>query len=413
MGFLDDIELPELPFTITRRGLIRAGAAGVAVAATVGVISHCNRSDDTTSDPVVVDERAANNILAEDSAYTEVDLSLPETNSWTLPVGTVLRPSEGTWVPALAASSSTIPVVKAAAFSTATGNLSDVVTTPVMGTEPNIAIYDVRCSDELYAWVEIDMLKRDWALYAQHFSDGGVSGSVTTLWQGDAEWDPPLFAVTGNMVIWQVMPAITGTKTREHSFCYVWHQGDRDAKAVVESPGRFAAPPAVSEGTVTLAPRVRADEGVFYGITAYSLRDDLATMVDQLVLPQSVRPFRAVRMGDLFAFSIEANYSSGGLLGRMGTYLGTGDGPFTTLVREPSAQVAGKNGVYIIKSRASYFVIDVNRETYSILAATNRCVDDGEYPASEGTCSNFVTFATVKDAQTGYPSAVTVRSFAL
>ena len=104
MGFLDDIELPELPFTITRRGLIRAGAAGVAVAATVGVISHCNRSDDTTSDPVVVDERAANNILAEDSASTEVDLSLPETNSWTLPVGTVLRPSEGTWVPALAAS---------------------------------------------------------------------------------------------------------------------------------------------------------------------------------------------------------------------------------------------------------------------------------------------------------------------
>ena len=162
-----------------------------------------------------------------------------------------------------------------------------------------------------------------------------------------------------------------------------------------------------------LFPRCGADEGVFYGITAYSLRDDLATMVDQLVLPQSVRPFRAVRMGDLFAFSIEANYSSGGLLGRMGTYLGTGDGPFTTLVREPSAQVAGKNGVYIIKSRASYFVIDVNRETYSILVATNRCVDYGEYPASEGTCSNFVTFATVKDAQTGYPSAVTVRSFAL
>ena len=161
------------------------------------------------------------------------------------------------------------------------------------------------------------------------------------------------------------------------------------------------------------APRVRAEEGVFYGITAYSLSDDMATVVDQLVLPQTVRPFRAVRMGDRFAFSIEANYSSGGLLGQMGTYIGTGDGPFVTLVREPSAQVVGKDGVYVIKSRASYFVIDVDRETYSILSATNRCVDYGEYPAREGTSSSFVTFATVKDGETGYPSAVSVRDFAL
>ena len=172
----------------------------------------------------------------------------------------------------------------------------------------------------------------------------------------------------------------------------------------MESPGRFATPPAVSGSTVTLAPRVRADEGQFYGITAYSLSDDLATVVDQLVLPQSVRPFRAVRMGNRFAFSIEANYSSGGLLGQMGTYIGAADGPFVTLVREPAAQVAGKDNVFIIKSRASYFVIDVDKETYSILSATNRCVDYGEFPACEGTVSDFVTFATVKDAKTGYPS---------
>ena len=88
-------------------------------------------------------------------------------------------------------------------------------------------------------------------------------------------------------------------------------------------------------------------------------------------------------------------------------------GRLLTVVREPAAQVAGKDNVFIIKSRASYFVIDVDKETYSILSATNRCVDYGEYPASEGTTSSFVTFATVKDAKTGYPSAVSVRNFAL
>ncbi|MDO4404125.1 MAG: Tat pathway signal protein [Atopobiaceae bacterium] len=362
---------------------------------------------------MVVDEKAQNNILDEENGYTEVDLSLAETATWELPAGTVLRPSLSSWVPALAAGSSAIPVVKATALSTDTGAFVDVLTSLVMGNEPNMAIYDVRCSDQVYAWIEIDMLKRNWALYAQRFADGAVSGQVSTLGEGDADWDPPLFAVVGDMVIWQVMPSITGTKTREHSFCYLWHMGDHDAQSVVESPGRFATPPAISDTTITLAPRVRADKGIFYGITAYNLNDNLATTVDQLVLPQAVRPFRAVYMGNRFAFSIEANYASGGLLGRMGTYIGQGDGPFISLVREPYAQVAGKDNLYIIKSRASYFVVDTDRQTYSILGATNRCVDYGEYPASEGVCSRFITFATVKDVKTGYPSTVTVRSFAL
>ena len=398
---------------ITRRGLFRAGAAGAATAVTIGLAAGCRHRGDEASDPVVVDERSATSVLAEDSPYSETEVAFQERGSWELAVGTVLRPAAGVWHAAIAPGSTAIPVVKAVAFSKSTGTLNDVVTTLISGDDPNMSIYDVRCSDDVYAWVEMDMLKRNWTLFAQRFSDGSVSGNVATLWQGDADWDPPLFAVRNDAVVWQVMPSLSGTKSREHSFCYLWHVGDRDAQAVVESPGRFAAPPAVSGSTLTLAPRVRADEGVYYGITAYAFKDDLATVVDQLVLPQSVRPFRAVRMGDSFAFSIEANYSSGGLLGQMGTYIGTSEGPFVTLAREPAAQVAGKGNRYIIKSRASYFVLDLAKETYSILGATNRCVDYGEFPASEGTTSDFLTFATVKDAKTGYPSTVAVRHFAL
>ncbi len=395
---------------LTRRGLFRGGAAATM---TIGMLAGCRHSGDDASDPVVVDERAADNILDEDEGYAEVDLSLEETARWTLPLGTVLRQAEGNWIPALTPGATALPMVKAAALSMSTGQLVDVVTNLVLGDEPNTAIYDARCSDKVYAWVEMDMLNRTWSLFAQQFSDGAVSGGVMTLSTGDGDWDPPHFAVAGDSVIWQVAPSLSGTRTKEHSFCYLWHIGDKDAQPVVDSPGRFATPPAVSGGTVTLSPRVRANEGVYYGITAYNLNDGMNTIVDQLVLPQSVRPFRAVRMGDRFAFSIEANYSSGGLLGQMGTYIGAGDGPFITLVREPAAQVSGKDDRFIVKSRASYFVIDVARETYSILAATNRCVDYGEYPASEGTTSSFVTFATVKDGSTGYASSATVRGFAL
>ncbi len=398
---------------ITRRGLVRATAAGAAAAVTIGLAAGCRHRGEETSDPVVVGDDAATSILAEDSPYTEADLDLTEQGTWSLGAGTVLREGAGTWLAALAPGDTAIPVIKAAAFSTESGELVDVVTSLTMGSDPNMSIFDVRCSDEVYAWVEMDLLTRAWALYAQRFSGGELSGTVSNLWKADGDWDPPLFAVAGDAVVWQVMPSIAGAKTKERSYCYLWHAGDRDAQAVVESPGRFAAPPAVSEDTVTLVPRVRADEGVYYGITAYSLRDDLETTVDQLVLPQGVRPFRAVRMGDVFAFSVEASYSSGGLLGSMGTYIGAGDGPFSALSREPFAQIAGAGDRFIVKSRTSYFVIDTAAQSYAILTATNRCVDYGEYPARTGTNADFVTFATVKDADTGYPSTVVVRDFAL
>ena len=188
--------------------------------------------------------------------------------------------------------------------------------------------------------------------------------------------------------------------------------GDANAQSVVESPGRFAIAPSVSGDLVILAPRVRADKGVYYGVTAYSLRDDLATVVDQLVLPQTVKPFYATRIGDKFVVSIEASYSSGGMFGTMGTYIGPSAGPFVSLAREPSANVAGKDDVFVIKSRTSYFVVDVKKSTYSILTAANRCVDYGEYPARVGESNDFVTFATVKSEASGYPDSVTVRSFA-
>jgi hypothetical protein len=162
---------------------------------------------------------------------------------------------------------------------------------------------------------------------------------------------------------------------------------------------------------VVLVPRVRADEGVYYGVTAYSLGDDLATVVDQLVLPQTIKPFYASYVGNRFAISIEASYSSGGMFGTMGSYIGPSTGPFVKLPREPSANIAGKDDRFIIKSRTSYFVVDVRKSTYAILTAANRCVDYGEFPLRVGESEDFVTFATVKDELSGYPASVTVRSF--
>ena len=396
--------------SITRRGLFKGLGVAAATGATIGVLPGCtNPEQSEVPEPMVVDSDRVINVLEE---YEEVDLSLSDREAWELPLGSVLHEATGTWIPVTQAGSSASPMVKGCALGLSDGKFNEVVSN-VRGDSHTEVVYDVRCSDEVYAWVELDILTHAWALYAARFNNGSLDGTPTTLWKGDQDYEPPGFVCAGNAVLWQVMPALSGNKTKEHSFCYLWKTGDQNAQAVVESPGRFAIAPSISNDLVILAPRVRADEGMFYGITAYSLNDNLATTVDQLVLPRTIRPFYATRIGDRFAVSIEANYSSGGMFGTMGTYIGTSEGPFVSLPREPSANVAGKDDTFIIKSRTSYFVVDIKKATYSILTAANRCVDYGEFPVRVGESNDFVTFATVKNEASGYPDLVVVRSFAL
>ena len=395
---------------LTRRSFFKTAAAGGALAAAVGVLSGCTHGpDEQDADPTVVDEDSAEDVL---TSFTEAELPLKEEASWTLPLGNVLRPTEGTWAPVITAGSSALPMVKASALSLSSGELLEVVSAP-LGAESTTVIYDVRCSDTVYAWVELDLVTRSWALYAAPFTAGQLSGETKMLWEGTADYDPAPFAVSGSRVIWQVQPSTSGSKTTESSRCYLWREGDADARAVVESPGRFATAPMVSGGDVILAPRVHADEGVFYGVTAYALSDDMATKVDQLVMPASVRPFRATRVGERFLVSVEASYSSGGLLSKMGTYMGTSSAGFSKLNREPSECGCGKGDVFVIKSNSSYLVLDLANRTYSTLVSMDRSVDYGEYPARAGECDQFVTFSTVKDPDTGYPASVAVRTFRL
>ena len=397
---------------ISRRSLFKAAAAGGAVAAAVSILPGCTHGQgEVDADPTVVDEDSAESVL--DSFEVSSDLAPAEESSWTLPLGSVLHPAEGTWIPVTSAGSSASPMVRAAALSLSSGQLVEVVSAP-LGPASTTVIYDARCSDDVYAWVELDLVSRAWALYASEFSDGQLSGDTKTLWEGTSDYDPAPFAVAGTRVIWQVQPSLSGSKTTESSFCYLWRAGDSDAKAVIESPGRFATRPSVSGGSAILVPRVTRDEaGTFYGVSAYSLSDDLARREDQLVMPAGVRPFRATRVGDRFLVSVEASYSSGGLLGQMGTYMGTPSMGFVRLGQEPSECGCGRGDKFVVKCNSFYYVMDLANKTYATISSVDRSVDYGEFPAREGECSLFVTFSTVKDPDTGYPASVVVRTFRL
>lgn len=422
-----------------------ATAGSVAMASVVlSNMSGCKKPSSDANSPTVVSEGSIKNIL---DSYKQVDFSYKEAGSWNLPLGCIVRPAQGEYCAVLAPGVTAAQPLKGAVFSTKTGALHDVVPKCATQTDASWVIYDARCSDNVYAWVELNFVSRAWVVYAQALSASGsapVSSGATAsaaatgaaqaaspatpssapaptatpaptkLWEANADYDPPQLACWQDYVFWQVSPSATGKKRRENSKAYLWKLQSDQAKVVIESPGRFAVEPAVSGSLLTVAPRVPAKSGVLYSIATYDFQNKLASAIDQLTLPAGVKPFYATRIGDKFVFSIEASYASGGQLGKMGTYIGGKNQGFIGLLREPAAAACGTEaGTYIIKSKASYFVVDTKQKTYAVLTASDRSLDYGEYPAREGTTDNFVTFSTIKDKGTGYPSAVVVRSFTL
>ena len=93
-----------MPKNISRRGFLRGTAATAAGAAAISVLSSCKGSDTTDeNDPIVVESGTATYVLGSgdiEGKYQEASegtgtASLAEAGSWNLPLGCVLRPSEG------------------------------------------------------------------------------------------------------------------------------------------------------------------------------------------------------------------------------------------------------------------------------------------------------------------------------
>lgn len=385
--------------------LLTTGAGLAAV-----TLSSCDsEKKESTGEPqVVTDSSAIVQVL--DGDYAAADSPYTAQSEWTLPLGTLLFHSGGSWAAAMFAPESSQHVNTLGCMSLSSGSYQTLRDTPTQGASWDF--FDVRGNDSVFAWVEIDYVSRDWVLLAQPFGEGALSDEPVELDKGSSDWEPPSFTVWDDGVIWQHMPLATGGKSSESSHCYLWRVGDAQGTEIMSSNGRFATSPRVSDGILTVTPRVHDDEGVYYGMTALDLTDGNNTQRDQLVLPQSVAPFEAVYINEQFAFSIEAAYDGAGSLGNMGTFIGREGGPYIYVRREPQAQIVGKGSRYLVKAQSSFFVIDTDAQTYATLRAPDRAIDYGDWPASEGLTDLFCSYATVRNDQ-GVPDHVTARVFAL
>ena len=395
---------------ITRRAFAKGAVATGAATVAAITLSGCQGSRGKSSDgePQVVTD--SSQVVSALDDYESADLGVTVSQTWTLPVGTVLFHCEGSYAAAMLAPESAVHPNTLGALALSSGALATLMEDPLGGRD--YAFHDVRCADGVFSWLEIRYDTCAWTLYGRALYAGALTGEAVKLDEGDSDWDPPMFTCTGSSVIWLKMPSTSGSKTAETSTCYLWTVGDDKGQGVWDSTGRFATHPRVSNGILTLTPRVRGDEGTYYGMTAIDLTDGSYSKLDQLVLPASVKPFDAVYTGTQFAFSIEASYDSAGSLGQMGTFIGREGGPYVYFGREPSAQVAYSGTRFLIKTQSAHYVVDTEAKQLQGISSPDRSLGVGDFPASEGAAASPLVFATIRDIQ-GIPTNVTARVLAL
>lgn len=407
--------------SVNRRDLLKGAGALGAIAAIAGgatAMSGCTQKDeDAVSQPLSI---SGENIIPVMDSFVETEENPPhmvQTANYNIAAGTILQPAEGYWSAALIQGAGANPLVKAGVFSLASGSLATVVEKPIDPTLSTV-IQEAHASEAAYSWLEVDTNSGAWSLYGAAFSAGRLTSSPVKLYSADGQWDAPQFAAAGNAIVFQVMPKTGGTQTRANSNAYLWRPGMTEPKQVLASQGRFAAPPSVSEGQAIFTPRVKQSQGTSYALSAYSIADDLATNTITLVLPSPIKPAAATMVGGRLAYTVDAAYDSAGVLGKLGTFVQTDAGNTNTtqnfyfINREPYAAPTGNDSVLVVKNRASYLVFVLPEKIYGNLYATNRAVDYGEYPLRTGNASDFATYSSVKDVDTGRPVSVNVRVFA-
>ncbi|MDO5044159.1 MAG: hypothetical protein Q4E22_02525 [Coriobacteriia bacterium] len=393
------------PLTISRRQAL-VGAGSVMFAASAAGMFACSKTPEAP-DLLVQDSLISDDNFIDMMAYEAVDVDAMLENTYHLPLGSVLFATSENYGAVLSQNDVAVPISQIGLLNLKSGDYSVIHKTPT--SAQGYEFMDVRTSDDLMVWTELNFHTSEWALFAQNHNAGQALGEITKLDQGDKNTLIPNFAVWRHQVYWQRMPNPNGDHKTQDSILFMWSINDANAKEIWRSSGHFATPPTLSKDFLVITPRVLNQQGTHYGVTGINCVSN--KMFDQFVLPKSVKPSTATYLDGNFAISNEASYGFGGLLGSMGTFLGRGGKQFLACTREPYATAVQTGNRICIKNRGSMLIFNPQNESFYRLPATNNSMEWGDFPAAEGLCNKLFVYATTKDPQTGLPAEVTVRSF--
>ena len=374
-------------------GVIGAGVLGATLGAPE--IECAYAEENVTSLQVSPDEIISQ---VDDCEKAEPENMVSLVGSFELPFGTLVWANNDSYAACLFPTETSKPITKAGALFLGSGNYS-VLLEDAVGAAQGFDIYDVRLSDQGIIWTEANIFSNVWHIYTATFDGNGI-GEAIKVDEGDSDWETPTIAAIGSNAYWQVLPHLSGNKLDQVSELRRAAFG-RDSKNVVfTSHGRMCSPIYPSSDRLVITPRTETD-AIHHRLTC--LDGATGETKDTLVLPSSMRPLEAGWGKNGFFFCFDGGYSHGGGIANMGTYtpqdyFGQGDYIKKTWfwwTKSPTAPPCWCGDFFVVKSTTNVCGVDLATKTYFVIATESGSDTYGDYLASTGMNSNFVTYANI------------------
>ena len=321
--------------------------------------------------------------------------------SFELPYGTLLWTNNDSVAACLLPTEETArPLTQVALLYLGSGERVTVLEEAV-GQQEGYDIYDVRASEQGVVWTEANILDGVWRIYSASLSEGAL-GSPTLLDEGYAnDWETPSIAAVGMNAFWQVLPALGGEYTASDSLLKRSRFGSGGTSdTVYASTGRMSTPLYPTADGIVITPRTNGSS-VNHQLTL--IEADSGAVIDKTVLPTAMKPLEAGYGANGFTFSFDAWYNYGDGIANIGTYTPAQthaaeayDGlPWSTWARNPTAAPAWCGNWFIVKSTSAVCGVDIGSMTYFALPVENGSDKYGDYLATTGSTSTFVTYANI------------------
>lgn len=393
---------------ITRRQLLY-GAAGLgALAAVAGgagaLVSSLGKSDEVAPNTLAVPESAVTPNTDFETLESAESL-LQVAGDFKLPYGSLVWANDPSIAACLIPTETGSPLSQIGLLALSSGSLS-TVTKQAVGTSEGFEIYDVRACSSGVVWTEANILSGTWRIYGAA-SDGSSVSQPSLLEEGDADWETPTLAATSGYAFWQVLPQASGAKRTEKSRLMRASFAGGSPEVVYESNGRMASAPYALEDSVVITPRA-ASSATRYQLTRIDART--GSVLDTMVLPSNMKPYEAGYGKTGFMFSFDAIYSYGDGIANLGTYVplqavsadassfgnpAYSEAAWFRYAKNPTAAPAWCNNLLIAKGDYAVVAFDLEKRQVAQLDVPSGADSYGDYLASTGMGSTFVTFTNV------------------
>ena len=398
---------------VSRRAfLYGTAAAGVAVAAGLG-LAGCSAISVGSDEISYLEVPESSLVTLNDFEVLENPEGVVElVGQYEVPYSTLLWANDDSVAACLLPTSSGSPLAQVGLLFLGSGELETVIERAVSSDE-RFEIYDVRASSSGIIWTEANILKGTWRVFTAKLADGAIDGSPSLAEEGDATYDMPSLAVAGKRAFWQVVPKSpndAGLPSRLMAATF----GRSGSTCVYENARRMGTPLYSSPESVTIAPRLDRST-TYYQLTNVNAAS--GEVEDALTLPGGMTPLEAGygETGFMFSFADIYNYGDG--IANLGTYVplrkASGADYSSTkwfgFARTPTAAPAWCNGLLIVKSSYSVCGVDLNKGTYFVIDVDDGADNYGDYLATSGIHSNFVTFANIDHQPINGPSTHACR----